>query len=144
MTVVLETSESSRNPMTIFAALFTVGALGIAAYHHAPWYIWAIWGPCAGLLVWMVVVNKVKVFQVCTDRLCLGDGRTWTEVALSDIARIDITTWSDGADTGVVVLNTGAKVRLNAGTIPQAERLAQALSGYDITVLRDRTPIKAV
>ncbi len=137
MDVVLEQSESGRRLITVIAALFGLGALCIAAYHHAPWYIWAIWGPCTGLVVWIVVANEVRTLQVCTDRIRMFDGRNWKDIPLADVSRIEIVTWSEGADTGRIKLRSGQETRLISGTVPVAQALARAVQPHRIKVLRD-------
>ena len=123
---------TGRNPFYLIATLITVTLVAGAVVMGAPWWVLVLWGLCAALLVWRVVVNPRAGMSLDKAGLRIyGEGRSHI-IALQDIVEVWITYESDGPDGVRVHLKDGTSIKLPAESYPSSRKLRAQLARFGI------------
>lgn len=133
MEKVYEYRAVGRRPTVWAAAAVFLFLLVLALYNGAPWYVWAIWGPCAGMVLYMLICNPVSGLRLTEDRLTLSPWRTPQDIALRDIAQVEFILWSDSTDVKLHLVD-GTVITTFSGDIPPRSSFTAELTRRGIPV----------
>ena len=135
MSEVFEYKQQGRRPSTVTAAVLCLVALGFAAYHGAPWSIWAIWGASSLLVAYMVICNPVSGMRLSDTEVTFSPHARPLTVTLRDIDTIIMTDWSDGT-SAALKMRSGAHHQLSSSDFPDLDIFEAQMRTRAVTVLR--------
>ncbi|WP_224823343.1 hypothetical protein [Cognatishimia sp. MH4019] len=123
---------TGRDPFFIIMTLIGVAMVAGAVMMDAPWWILAIWGLSAILLVWRTYTNPKSGLTLDAGGLhYYGDGIAGS-IELADIARVEIIYETDGPDLVLVHLTDGERVSLPRESYPVSHKLRTQLARFNI------------
>lgn len=105
----------------------------LALYEKAPWFIWAIWLPCAAMLLFLLIKNPTSGVRLMRDRLILSPWQKPREIMLKDVQRVVFVSWSDSTDMEIHTAD-GGKIRVFSGDIPPKEPFMSKLEALGVPV----------
>ncbi len=109
--------------------------LWIALTNGAPWYIWTIWGLTSLGFAYLLLGNPISGLRLDDTHLILSPWRKPQKIPLTEIAKVEITDWSDSTHV-VIHLQDGSKVSTFSGDIPPTGCLENVLTARGISVIR--------
>ncbi|MEL7212433.1 MAG: hypothetical protein AAGK92_07215 [Pseudomonadota bacterium] len=123
---------TGRDAYYLIVTLIGVAMVLGAIVMDAPWWILAIWGSGAILLIWRFYLNPKAGMTLDGSGLhYYGEGQTGF-ITAQEIDRVHIIAESDGPDRVTVHLKEGGVIILPQESYPTSGRLRAQLARFDI------------
>ncbi|MEL6596473.1 MAG: hypothetical protein AAFQ47_11080 [Pseudomonadota bacterium] len=124
---------TGRDPFYLIVTLFGIACVAGAAYMGAPWWVLAIWGLCAVLLVWQVYVNPKAGMTLSGKGLRVYQGKNTRFFKLDEIEHVRIRIESEGPDFVRLYLRDGTSFTMPSDSVPGSGKLRKQLALFGIS-----------
>jgi hypothetical protein len=125
-------SESSRRPVTFLALALSIAMAVIGFAYAAPWYFLAPVALAAVMSAAMIIYNRKSGMALTGSELRLYAGKWVETIAVSDIAEMHVTRWTDGAPSASLILASGKKTSIPGYCVGSVKALEAALASRSI------------
>lgn len=122
---------SGRRAGTLFALGASIAMLAFGAHHAAPWYFLVPVGLAGAMALWAIIANPQTGSSLTAETLHVYNRGNSETVHIADIARMNITKWSEGPDTVAITLKSGDVVHVPS--LCADSKLAIALRGLGVS-----------
>jgi hypothetical protein len=126
--------ERSRRPVTIAAAALCLAMFCVGIAYQAPWYFLAPIILSGAMTFVMIVTNRQSGMNLAGNILHVYSGKWNEQILVDDIAQMQLTRWTDGAPSVVMVLKNSVRMSIPGQCFGSAKDLSEALASRGVLI----------